>query len=160
MRTAKSNRFRLAKQQLCTNITLFSSFLCRHCTTTTWNCLISRFMEEVNTRLRFSVSFCELRYSPLEFNYWKNRQHLTGLKRVGIRAMKGEAERSHLFTPSPLSERLEQANELYLSRSVVHFLYINVLFCYLSDYFYSIYIYHCDIVTCHHLNVFICLVNW
>ena len=31
----KSNRFRLAKQQLCTCITLFSTFLCRHCTTTT-----------------------------------------------------------------------------------------------------------------------------
>ena len=29
---------------------------------------ISRFMEDVNTRLRFSFSFCELRYSPLEFN--------------------------------------------------------------------------------------------
>ena len=28
----KSNRFRLAKQQLCTCITLFCSFLCCHCT--------------------------------------------------------------------------------------------------------------------------------
>ena len=31
----KSNRFRLAKQQLCTCITLFDTFLCRRCTTTT-----------------------------------------------------------------------------------------------------------------------------
>ena len=44
--------------------------LCRHCTTTTWNFLISRFMEDVNTSQRFSSCFCELRYSPLEFNSW------------------------------------------------------------------------------------------
>ena len=31
----KSNRFSLAKQQLCTCITLFCTFLCRHCTNTT-----------------------------------------------------------------------------------------------------------------------------
>lgn len=35
-RAAKSNRFRLAKQQICTNITLFCSFPCNHCTTTKW----------------------------------------------------------------------------------------------------------------------------
>ena len=42
-RTAKKkkiHRSRLAKQQLCTCITLFCTFLCR-CTTTTWNFLIS-----------------------------------------------------------------------------------------------------------------------
>ena len=38
----KSNRFRLAKQQLCTCITIFCTFLSRRCTTTTWKCLISR----------------------------------------------------------------------------------------------------------------------
>ena len=31
----KENRFRLAKQQLCSCITLFCTFLCRRCTTTT-----------------------------------------------------------------------------------------------------------------------------
>ena len=35
----KSNRFRQAKQQLCTCITLFCTFLCLRCTTATWNCL-------------------------------------------------------------------------------------------------------------------------
>ena len=44
----KSSRLKLAKQQLCTCITLFCTFLCRRCTTTTWKCLISRFMEDVN----------------------------------------------------------------------------------------------------------------
>ena len=42
----KSDRFRQAKQQLCTCITLFCTFLCRRCTTTTWNWLISRFVED------------------------------------------------------------------------------------------------------------------
>ena len=42
----KSNRFSLAKQQLCTCITLFCTFLCRRCTTTTWKCPISRFVED------------------------------------------------------------------------------------------------------------------
>ena len=44
----KSCRLKLAKQQLCTCTTIFSTFLCRHCMTTTWKCLISRFMEDVN----------------------------------------------------------------------------------------------------------------
>ena len=41
------------------------------------NCLISLFMEDLNTSHLFSFSFCELRYSPIEFNSWKSRQHLT-----------------------------------------------------------------------------------
>ena len=35
--------------QLCTCITLFCTFLCRRCTTTTSKCLISRFEQDVNT---------------------------------------------------------------------------------------------------------------
>ena len=73
----KSNRFRLAKQQLCTCITLFCTFLCRHCTTMTWNCLFSRFSEDVNLRQRLSISFPELWCGLLEFNSRKNCQHLT-----------------------------------------------------------------------------------
>ena len=64
----KSNRFRLAKQQLRTWITPFCIFLCRGCTTTTWNFLFSRFVEDVNTRQQFSFSFSELWYTHLEFN--------------------------------------------------------------------------------------------
>ena len=56
----KSNSFRLAKQQLCTCITLFCTFLCSHCTTTTWKCLISRFVKDVDTRQWLSFSFPEL----------------------------------------------------------------------------------------------------
>ena len=74
-----SKRLILAKQ-LCTCITLFCTFLSRHCTTTTWKCLISRFVEDMNTRQRLYFPFPELRYSLLEFNSRKNCPHLAGLK--------------------------------------------------------------------------------
>ena len=57
------NRFILAKQHLCTCITLFCTFLCHRCTTTTWKCLISRFVEDGNTRQQLSYSFPDLWYS-------------------------------------------------------------------------------------------------
>ena len=41
------------------------------------DCLISRFVEDVNTRQRLSSSFSELRYSLLEFNSRKSCQDLT-----------------------------------------------------------------------------------
>ena len=73
----KSSWFRLTKQQLCTCITLFCTFLCRRCTPTTWNFIFSRFVEDVNTRQQFSFSFPELRYSPLEYiNPRKIRHYL------------------------------------------------------------------------------------
>ena len=50
----------------CTGITLFWTFLCGHCTTTTKKCLISCFVDDVNTRQRLSFSFPELRCSLLE----------------------------------------------------------------------------------------------
>ena len=73
----KRNRFRLAEQQLCGRITLFRTFLSRRFTTTTWKCLISRFVEDGNTRQQLSFSFPELWYSPLEFNSKTICQHLT-----------------------------------------------------------------------------------
>ena len=60
----KSNRFRLATQ-LCTWSCFFVHFFA--VTTTTWNCLISRCMEDVDTRQKFSFSFSELRYSASYF---------------------------------------------------------------------------------------------
>ena len=67
---------RLAKQQLYSCITLFCTFLCRHCMSTTWKYLTSRFVEDVNTRQRLAFSFPELWYSLLEFNSRENCQHL------------------------------------------------------------------------------------
>jgi len=40
--TRQNNNFARAS-----SITLFCTFLCRHCTTTTWKCLISRFVKDV-----------------------------------------------------------------------------------------------------------------
>ena len=74
-RERESNKFRL-QQQLCTCITLFSTFLCCHCLTLTWKCQISCFVEDVNTQ-GLSFSFPELWYCLLEFNFRKVCQHLT-----------------------------------------------------------------------------------
>ena len=97
----KSNRFRLAKQQLCTCITLFCTFFCRHCTTTTWKCLISRFVEVVNTRQRstfFSFQFPDLWYILL-FQLQKNNDtvNIWRIERAGINAIKFEAARFYFF---------------------------------------------------------------
>ena len=65
----KSSRFRLVKQQLCTCITLFCTFLCRR-----WK--VPYFM----SWQRLSFSFPELWYSLLEFNFGKICQRLTNWK--------------------------------------------------------------------------------
>ena len=81
---------------LCTCITPFSTFLCRRCTTTTWKCLISRFVEDVKTRQRLSSSFPELcnllDLTPEKFvNIW-------GIKRVGISATMFEVARIYFLS--------------------------------------------------------------
>ena len=50
----------LVKQQLCTSSTLFCTFLCPCCTTTTWNFVVSLFMENGNGRQQFSFSFSDM----------------------------------------------------------------------------------------------------
>ena len=47
--TRQNNNFAHAS-----SITLFCTFLCRHCTTTTWKCLISRFVKNVNRQWQWS----------------------------------------------------------------------------------------------------------
>ena len=49
----KRNRFILAKKTLHMYNAFFCSFLSRRCTTTTWKCLISRFVEGGNTTFFF-----------------------------------------------------------------------------------------------------------
>ena len=80
------NSFILAKQQLCTYITFFCTFLCRRCTTTRWKCLISLFVEDGSTRQQLSFSFPELWYSPLDFNS-KKFANIWRIKRDGISAI-------------------------------------------------------------------------
>ena len=74
---AKTQGTGFAKQQLCTFITLFCTFLCRRCKYTTWNFLISRSVEDVNTRQRISISFSEFAYGAFEFNSREMYQNLT-----------------------------------------------------------------------------------
>jgi len=104
---------RLAKQQLYTSITLLCTLLWRHCTTKALKSLISRFVEDMNTRQQLSLSFPELQYSPLEFNSRKIHQHLTNwmtwkkksegkadIRRVqtrGLARQAGEFSRADLF---------------------------------------------------------------
>ena len=94
----KSSRFRLAKEQLCTCITLFCTFLCRHCcATTTWKCLIWRFVEDGNTRKQPSFSFPELWYSLFELGS-KKFANIWRIKRAGVIAIKFEAARIHFLS--------------------------------------------------------------
>ena len=75
----------------------FCTFLCRRRTTTTWNCLISRFVENGNTRQQLSFSFPELWYSPLEIKF-KPFANIWRIKRDGISAIKFEAARIHFLS--------------------------------------------------------------
>ena len=72
---------------------LFCTFLSRRCTTTTLKCLISRFVEDVNTR-QLSVSFPELLYSPSEFNSKTICPHMTNETRWNKR----DKARIHFLT--------------------------------------------------------------
>ena len=72
----KKQQVSLAKQQLCTCITLFCTFF------STWKCLVLRFVEDVNKRHQLSFSFLELWYCrPLKFKSKKICQHLTNWTR-------------------------------------------------------------------------------
>ena len=83
----KSKRFRLTKQQFCTCMTLFCTFLCRHCATTTWRYLISCFKENLNKRRRifflyFNLSSAPKRSPPGKFAF------IWHFRRTGIKATK------------------------------------------------------------------------
>lgn len=63
-RTAQKQWVRLAKQLLCTCITLFYTFPCRHCTTTMWKCLDFTFRRgrEHKTTTFFFFSWTLIQY--------------------------------------------------------------------------------------------------
>ena len=76
----------------------------RRCTTTTWKCLISRFVEHGNTRQQLSFSFLELWYSLLELNS-KKISNIWQIKGDGISAIKFEAARIHFLSDVFVAER-------------------------------------------------------
>ena len=93
----KCNRSRLAKQQLCTSITLFCTFLSLRRTNTTWEYPIWRFIAGRNIRQQLSFSSPEHWYSSLEFNC-KKIANIWRIKRDGISATKFEAARTLFCT--------------------------------------------------------------
>ena len=89
----KNNRFN--RQNTC--ITLFSTFLSHFCTTTTWKCLISHFMEDVTSNDKILFLFLSLAMVPWNsasggFVYnWQS-------KWVGIIAIKTERTQIHFLS--------------------------------------------------------------
>ena len=119
----KSNGFRSARQQLCTCITLFCTFLCRRCTSTTWKYLNSRFVKDGNTRQQLSFYFPELWFSPLEFNCKDTSQHLTNWTRQNKRDEVWSSAHS-LFTWRVRSSRCRRIR--IESQSLVFFFWENL----------------------------------
>ena len=85
----------MAKQQLCTRVTLFCTFLCRRCTTTTWKRPNFTFRRGRQHKTTTYFSFPELWYSLLEFNSRKNCQHLTNWTRWNKRDNVWRSSNSH-----------------------------------------------------------------
>ena len=94
----KSNKFILAKQQLCTCITLFCTFFSCCCTTVT----CAHFTEQVNTTQKVSFSFSKLTYGPVRFNPEKI-SNIWQMKWNWIRWMKFETVRIYFLSEFPVS---------------------------------------------------------
>ena len=73
----KNNRFNKQNNNFARASHFFCTFLYRFYTTTTWKCLISRFMEDVNKQRRNFISLSELEYGPLKFSFRRVRLQLT-----------------------------------------------------------------------------------
>ena len=108
-----SNRFRLAKQQLCTHITLFRTFLCRRCMTTTWKCLFSVLLRTCNTR-QCNFLFLYLNFNTvLQNSTPKKIAHIWKIKRDGISALKFKAARIHFFGDVFVAVAVVVAKQMY-----------------------------------------------
>ena len=99
---------RMGQQELCTCITLFCTFLCHHCTTTTSKCLVQHFMENANKRRGVFPSLSKLECSRQEINFSKFA-YISHCQRIGINATKIK-KKKHRFSlnltfslPSPSS---------------------------------------------------------
>ena len=94
----KSNRFRQAKQQLCTCVTLSCTFLCRRCTTTTWNGLSWHFVEDGKTKRQLSFFFFLTLMQSFRIQFKKKFANIWRIDRVGISAIKFEAAQIHFLS--------------------------------------------------------------
>ena len=77
----------------------FVHFFSCFCTTTTWKCLLLRFMENVNKQRRNFISLCELRHGPWPWNpaSW-GFAYISQSKWVGIIAIKTEGTQIHFLS--------------------------------------------------------------
>ena len=93
----KSSWFRLAKQHLCTCITLFCTFPRRHCTTTMWKCLNFTFCREREhkTTTFFFFSWTSIQYFRIQLQKTAN---IWQIERDGISAIKFEVARLHFVS--------------------------------------------------------------
>ena len=95
----KGNRFRSAKQQLTLarvhHAFFCFAFLCCRCTITTWMCLISRFVEDVNEDNDFPFLSRTLIQSFRKIQ--KNLATFDELRRIRICAIKFEVKRIHVY---------------------------------------------------------------
>ena len=86
---------------------LFCTFLCCHCMTTTWKCLIASFMEDVNKRWQIFLSVSKLEWGLQEFNSMEICLHYWHFQRIRINTTKFEETRIHfksdVLVPSPSS---------------------------------------------------------
>ena len=73
----KKKRFNKQNNNFARASHFFCTFLSRFYMTTTWKCLISRFMEDVNKQRRNFISLSELGYGHLKFSFRRVRPHLT-----------------------------------------------------------------------------------
>ena len=80
----QNNNFARASRFFCT-------FLCRRCTTTTWNCLISRFVEDGEQKTTTFFFFFWTLMQSFRFQLQKNFGNTRRIKRDGISAIKFEA---------------------------------------------------------------------
>ena len=94
----KSNRFRSAKEQLF--MCIFSCaflYIFRHCMTSTLNCVISRFVEDGNTRQQLSFPF--LQPFRILIQLQKNMPcNIWRIERDGSSVIKFKAARIHFYS--------------------------------------------------------------
>ena len=78
-----------------TTITLFCSFLCHHCKTAVWKCLISHFTENVHLWQWILLSLSKPQCSPQEFNSKEICLHLSFSANRNKRDIKVKKMRIH-----------------------------------------------------------------
>ena len=114
----KNNRFCKQNNNFAHASRFFVHFFARFCTITTWKCLISRFMEDVNKRRRNFISISVLGYGQ-EIQFHGGFAYIWQSRWVGIIAIKTERTQIHFLSDVLIaiaSLNLKVPNEPLLNR--------------------------------------------